>query len=103
MIGRIVSGRIWCKTARWTMLQALVPGQQDHTTRPCQPSVIEHSGEISQYAWIFTPVTIKNLTNLVSHNGSFYRHNLFLERCYLAQATFVTFQGIETGGNKALG
>src|ERR1044072_1779699 len=98
MIGRIVSGRIWCKTARWTMLEALVHGQDDHTTRACQPPVIEHWGELSQYAWIVSPVKIRNLTYLISHNSSFYRHNLFLERCYLSQATFVTFQGIETGG-----
>src|ERR1043166_7232125 len=101
MIGRIVSGRIWRETARWTMLEALVHGQDDHPARACQPSVIEHSGEIGQYAWIFTPVIIKNFTNLVSHCGSFYRRYLFLERCYLAQAPFVTFQGIETGGNKS--
>src|ERR1051326_1217275 len=73
MVGRIVGGRIYRETARWTMLKALVHGQDDHPSRACQPAVIEYPGEIGQDAWIFAPVTIKNFTNLVSHGGSFYR------------------------------
>jgi hypothetical protein len=69
MVGGIVSGRIWRKTARWTMLETLGHRQNNHPARSSQPAVIEYPGQVGQNAWIFAPITIKNLTNLVSHTA----------------------------------
>ena len=69
VIARVIRGRIHRETSRGPMLKSLVYGQDDHSSSPTQPTLIQHPGKIRKHSGILTFVVIENFTDSIRHDG----------------------------------